>query len=464
MNYIKKIRLFISASILLSCSFACPSAQNSHAPKPEIWLNFFVHGIMSIKPHLTVGNFLRFMRDDVENTTYSKAVEIMRKNEHFYKNQAMQGFGCSKIDCTNASKGHACGALANILDTLTAYTDGPNIENHYYTFGWSGLLSPTCRYKESIDLYHQIDQELKRYKQKGITPNIRVVGYSHGGNVVLNLAKVRQREPVNKELVIDETILLGTPIQGETDYLVNDALFKKIYNIYSTGDRVQKLDFFSFRRFFSQRVFKERSGFTLPKKLIQVQLKITRNTPKSRSCSKKFANTYNFKNKSIVSGKSHLLKDSSPGHAELWFFGWTPVHYRTTFALNPLPAVALLPLILKNVREFEHLLCPIDPVIIDIRPEHGLTLIKNVYKDKFFHVVDFIPQTLFRQLQAMATPYAPESFSINEYNQHVYEAYLHAHSYYQKEWSLQARTRKRACTHKERKMQRKMERRALHAR
>ncbi|MDR3550878.1 MAG: hypothetical protein P4L31_05650, partial [Candidatus Babeliales bacterium] len=392
MNHKTKITFILGIAILLANGplRAQDSCKPATAPVAEVWLNFFVHGIMSIKPHLSLGNFLRLMRDDVENTTYSRAVKIMRENNHFYKNQAMQGFGCARINKTNTDPGHACGALANILDELTLYTDGPHIESHYYTYGWSGLLSPSCRYKESLELFKAIDKEVNHYLSLGITPKIRVVGYSHGGNVVLNLGGIRQKEPVNKGLVIDETVLLGTPIQSETDYLINDSLFKKIYNIYSTGDRVQKLDFFSFGRFFSQRVFKERSGFTLPSKLVQIQLKITRNTPKSRACPKKLANTYNFNNPAVVSGKSHLLKDSSPGHAELWFFGWTPVHYRKTFALNPLPTVAILPLILKTVKEFEHLFCPLDPVIVDMRPEHGITLLKNVRKEKFYEVVDFM--------------------------------------------------------------------------
>lgn len=417
----------------------------------EVWLNFFIHGIMSIKPHLTASNFLRFMRDDVENTTYAKAVEIMRQNNHFYKNQAMQEFGHLKVDPTKVEKGNASSALARILDEVTLFSHGPHIENHYYTYGWSGLLSPTCRYKEALGLYNSIDQEMKSFQDKGITPKIRVLGYSHGGNVVLNLGAIRQKEAVNKNLVIDETLLLGTPIQSETDYLVQDDIFKKIYNIFSTGDRVQKLDFFSFNRFFSQRVFKERPGFVLPKKLVQIQLKLTRNTPKSRTNKKKFANTYNFKNKAVVSGKSHLLKDSSPGHAELWFFGWTPVHYRQTFALNPLPAVSIFPLIIKTVAEVEHLLHPEHPVIFDMRPEHGITLIKNVKHHKFNKVVEFIPQKTFKKLQAMAKPYKPDSFTIQEYNNHVYQAYLDAHDVYVNEWSLQAKIRKRTQIKKQKK-------------
>ena len=150
----------------------------------------------------------------------------MRQEPFFYQNQAMQGFGLHKIDKTKVGPGLASSGLAKILDEVTLLSHGPRITNHYYTYGWSGLLSPTNRYKDSYGLYTAIEQELAKFKTQGITPKIRVIGYSHGGNVVLNLGAVRQKMPVNKQLIIDESIILGTPIQKETDYLVNDPVFK----------------------------------------------------------------------------------------------------------------------------------------------------------------------------------------------------------------------------------------------
>ncbi|MDR3550113.1 MAG: hypothetical protein P4L31_01770, partial [Candidatus Babeliales bacterium] len=111
-------------------------------------------------------------------------------------------------------------------------------------------------------------------------------------------------------------------------------------------------------------------------------------------------------------------------------------------------------LILKTVKEFEHLFCPLDPVIVDMRPEHGITLLKNVRKEKFYEVVDFMPQDLFDNLRAMAHPYTPESFSIKEYDQQVYQAYLDGHDFYQQEWSLQAKKRKRTKAKTEKKQKR----------
>lgn len=426
----------------------------------QVWINVFVHGIMSIKPHLNMSNFMRFMADDVENTTYAKTVELMREDCHFYQNQAMQGFGFKKVDPSIVNPGDASNALAAILNDVTALSHGPNIENHYYTYGWSGLMSHTKRYKDAIVLYKNIEQEVQKFLDQGIIPKIRIYGYSHGGNVVLNLGAVRQKEAVRKDLVIDEVLLLGTPIQKETDYLVNDQLFAKIYNIYSACDRVQKMDFFSIHRAFSRRVFSERADLILPKKLVQIHLKLTRLTPNARANKKKIAASFNFNSRSIISGKSHLLRDSSPGHGELWFFGWTPSHYRPHFALNPLPAVAITPFILKTVQEIEHLLLPQNPVIFDMRPEHGITLIKNVKNQSFYKIVDFIPQDELAKLQTKAQLYAPKTYTSEEYCAHVKKAYDQAHDFYHNEWSLKARRKHHYKTRKERQLARREARKA----
>ena len=78
-----------------------------------VWMNVFVHGIMSIKPDL-FDNFSRFMHDDVENCVYSKRVEIMRNDPHFYCNQAMQGHGLQEIHLDRVEPGYAAGAVANL--------------------------------------------------------------------------------------------------------------------------------------------------------------------------------------------------------------------------------------------------------------------------------------------------------------------------------------------------------------
>ena len=93
--------------------------------------------------------------------------------------------------------------------------------------------------------------------------------------------------------------------------------------------------------------------FKVPKnKVIQIQLRLTRNSEFHKA--KKLPRCrFDVNNSAILSGKHKLFRDSSPGHAELWFFGWTPQNYRDQFALMPLPAVAVFPLILDAIHQFE---------------------------------------------------------------------------------------------------------------
>src|SRR5579863_8326657 len=99
MNYTRKLtRFFIFFSLIaLSTHNATHAHAAQQAPsslfatptvdtKEEVWVTVFVHGIMSIQPHLTIQNVMRFVRDDVYDTVYSKTVEYMRCNPYFYLN------------------------------------------------------------------------------------------------------------------------------------------------------------------------------------------------------------------------------------------------------------------------------------------------------------------------------------------------------------------------------------------
>ena len=66
---------------------------------------------MSIKPHLSLSNFARFIRDDIKNTLYMKTVEIMRNDTFFNLNQAMQGFGLKKVNLNNLSPENVASAI-----------------------------------------------------------------------------------------------------------------------------------------------------------------------------------------------------------------------------------------------------------------------------------------------------------------------------------------------------------------
>ena len=110
----------------------------------------------------------------------------------------------------------------------------------FYIFGWSGKLDSKERKHSARTLYKEltrINNEFK--KQYGKKPIIRIITHSHGGNVALNLATIKNK---NHELVIDELILLACPVQEETAHLTEDPLFKKIYALHSSLDLIQIID------------------------------------------------------------------------------------------------------------------------------------------------------------------------------------------------------------------------------
>ncbi len=435
-HFISVFRLSLLAFFMLGGSaLICENKviskiNNKKQPEKETWITIFVHGIKSVRPHLSASNFLKFIRDDVEDTVYARTIDLMRRDPHFYKNQVMQGLGLQKINPDDIHKGYAAGAMAYLFNEMFKQIGKSNkLDNHYYTFGWSGLLSPSMRFKDGTQLFMELEKEVQRYqKLYNITPKVRVIAYSHGGNVCLNLGAAHQKVFPNSDLVVEELILIGVPIQSATDYLIEDSVFKRVYHFYSLGDRIQKLDFFASDRplSFSRRNFATRPGFKPPKKLFQIQLKVLRNTktsPKYIQRRKKL--TRNFNKKSIISGKSHLFRDISPGHTEVWFFGWSPQHYRAHFPLNPIPAIAFAPLIINEINKVENKLPVPHPFIVDIRPAQETMLIKRK-NNKLISKTDFVSNQKLDMLKKQTLRFKPDNYTGQLYNDHMYAAYEHA--------------------------------------
>lgn len=410
--------LFIGFKLTSWCGTDRPSIP---AQKKVVWLNVFVHGIMSIKPHLSWNNFMLFIKDKVEGTLYEKTVELMREDPFFYKNQAMQQLGLHEVGAQSA-EGNSCANLAFILNEITQHYEVTPHANRYYTFGWSGLLSAKSRYRESKLLFKQLSKEVKRLKADNFEPRIRIFGYSHGGNVTLNLARVRKQKYPHSSLSINELVLLGTPIIKDTDYLINDPLFKEVYNLYSLRDRVQPLDVFSHGQTFSSRLFRSRKRFKLPDKLVQIQLKVTRCKKNTCKDSKKYARSLDFSRRKTVFGKSGLLRDISPGHMELWFFGWTPVHYRSSYPLHPLPTVAFAPPIMYHAKKIAESISPERSVIADIRPEHNVILFRRQGHHAVHSTVPYLPREKLRKLHDAIHSCKPKMYSDDIYKAHVKDA------------------------------------------
>ncbi|HSW73823.1 MAG TPA: hypothetical protein VLG71_01570 [Candidatus Limnocylindria bacterium] len=412
---------FLGILLLIAANIA--RANNPpQQPVQDVWMTVFVHGIMSIKPHISLSNFARFMTDDVQNTVYSTTVELMRQDPIFFQNQAMQEVGLKKIATDRVEKGYSSGAMALSFEEIAQFAQPDTTPHYYYTYGWSGLLSPKRRYIDAKLLYIDLGNEIASLQTQGLNPKIRLIGYSHGGNVLLNLGKIHQEEPTLPSFTIDQLVLLGTPIQHETDYLINDPIFACIYHIYSLDDRVQKLDFFSFNRFFSGRVFKSRRDFELPDKLVQIQLKCSRDLRFKKTDDPKLLTASAHKK-----SRPKKLRNASPGHSELWFFSWTPQNYRTHFPLNPLPLASLVPLIIQQADTF----CPPTlqekpALLLDIRPNYEVIVVKNKNNQQVLSISKFLSRSEFANLSEKVLAFKPENYTAQRYNDGIKTAYLQA--------------------------------------
>jgi hypothetical protein len=404
----------LSASLDLdTAGVLAPS--NKVEPK-TCWITVFIHGSFSLRPHLTVGNIVNMLYDTIEESVYYRSTEINRRDPFFYKNQAMAGLGLHRIDLNHVHNNAAAPILAVSFEQISRLV-GNEPSDQYYTFGWSGLVSNKLRYLESAFLYQDLEKIIKHLKMQGINPKIRLIGYSHGGNLALQLGALHSTKPLSSQFFIDELWLLGTPIQVETDYLINSPIFKRVFNFYSRSDSVQSLDFFSFKRFFSRKKFSKRSNFKLPNKLIQVRLKITEYEPR----------TNNKKYKQVPCDDPKALKkyfrevSYDPGHFELWFMGWTILTYRHTFPFYPLPILTFLPLIVNHIDQDQNV--PND-LVVHIRPGcNSLEIVPyHTHKKHYYRKYQFMDSELFRHMRYHASQFVPDDYNLEMYNQKVYGA------------------------------------------
>lgn len=142
--------------------------------------------------------------------------------------------GLHKFDALDTSFHHR-----KICDYLIAADAQRFQSDHLYLFGWSGKLNVHEREKAAENLSHEIKNLIESYERTyGITPFVRIITHSHGGNVVLNMAKFDHASA----FVVDELILLACPVQKKTAHLIKSPLFKTIYSFYSVVDMIQVAD------------------------------------------------------------------------------------------------------------------------------------------------------------------------------------------------------------------------------
>jgi len=130
--------------------------------------------------------------------------------------------------------------IKTLTQTLSDYDSVRFGQEHFYVFGWPGELDFSLRERQARLLFIEIKKLVSDYRIRyGITPEIRLITHSHGGNVALNVAKVKDPDV---DFAITELILLACPIQKATSHLARDAFFTRVYSIYATLDMIQLLD------------------------------------------------------------------------------------------------------------------------------------------------------------------------------------------------------------------------------
>lgn len=408
-------RINVLMSIMLMCIGSNSIQAQEEKKQHDKWITIFVHGSFSLRPHLGIRNMLKMLYDTIEESIYYRSTEINRRDPFFYKNQAMSGLGLHKIDINHLHNNAAAPILAASFEEVANQAGYPQTDE-YYTFGWSGLISNKLRYLEAAFLYQDLERISKKLQRQGYNPRVRLIGYSHGGNLALQLGALHSTKTAEEIFYVDELWLLGTPIQVETDYLINSPIFKKVFNFYSRADRVQTLDFFSFKRFFSSKKFTKRRNFKIPDKLHQVRLKITMYEPSARKY-----NDITLTNDPEKLKKYFKELNFDPGHFELWFMGWTILTYRQTFPLYPLPILTFLPLIVHYLDQHPNI--PHD-IVANIKPNFNLIdftpyhTVKSSYRD----TISFVDANLLKHMQYHVSQFTPDDYNIDMYNQKVYGA------------------------------------------
>lgn len=272
--------------------------------KQEQWMTIFVHG--SFGSMFGLFSAYHVFQDEVDGTTYKKMTSHMRYDPFFHHFQALLAPGLTAItptfDPPETVVKPAVYPIAASYEKLTDLAAPSKEQQHFYVFGWSGLISQQRRRKEALRFYNMLHREYTRLQENGITPKIRLVTHSHGGNLILNMAGIHELlshemteptadrypdddyrtsmsalyemmnhapeaesiaerphqkswdyKPSKAPFAIDEFILLGTPIQPETSSFFLSPFFKKIYSFYSENDVVQSSDGVSTRRYYSDQ-------------------------------------------------------------------------------------------------------------------------------------------------------------------------------------------------------------------
>ncbi len=449
------ICIFVASSFWLCSTRTSPRETNT---SENCYMNVFVHG--SFSSFLGFLSLPNLMKDTVKDTTYCNVTKQLRNDEAFYTTQPMLKRGLVKLEPSYVkesvnNKPYAAYPIIKAFQDVLAYACPEQKENYFYTFGWSGLISQSSRRYEAIRFYNALCQELENFHKKGIYPKIRIITHSHGGGLCLNMAGVsrvlhnnawhkekvysqnkNEQEtltaitdifkeltnkdlaekkadqkalsyvPTNKHLKIAELILLGTPLQPETEHFFASPFFEKIYHIYSDEDVAQRLDWVSSKELWSNQrlsttITPTVAQSTLPK-VTQIRIILDKNniSEMNNPPTNQKPSTWEH----IVSAFSGR-QTRNPTHEELWFLTWQE-KTNCTF-LSPLPISILTPFLIKKMDTMNEYT---DIDVYCLPDGDSIKIRTTPYKKETVTIQEqSIPQTLIKEIQKKIEPWRADA-------------------------------------------------------
>lgn len=450
-----------------------------------VWLNIFIHG--SFGSALGFLSLPSVFDDKVRGSVYREANKRVRDDEFFYKDQPILKRGLTQFtpsfnraDAHN--KFHAVYPLAKAYQTLLEWSESEILkkdetqmaQHYFYTFGWSGLLSQSSRRFEAIRLYNALTEELAAYHARGVYPRLRIIAHSHGGNLSLNLAAIQYvlhsktfnfddqalgnadaqssvkamfelikslpaREealnnpgqkrwdyvPERKDLCIDQLIMYGSPIQPETASFCCAPIFRRIYNFYSGEDVIQRIDWITTKRYFSdQRIhnafFGAQQWEDVEKKVYQARIMVNREWGKLQDVQADDNQQVTLWDM-LFSGKSVLArKTNDPTHRELWYCAWKKSESDNNI-FAPIPFFVFTPLMVTLI----------DLVNDDRDIDLNLKLTPESMKVSLAHHNQVailnrcqIPRSLFESIKTRLSLWRPDDATLAEEFDAVYKHLL----------------------------------------
>jgi len=444
-----------------------PFAVTDQNKPPQAWMTVWVHG--SFATMIGLISVFNVIKDKVHQTNYKKMTRLMRKDPFFFQLQPLQERGLKPVSASFDSTGLPIKCAAVLVsaayETLTAYAQNEQEKNYFYTFGWSGLISQYQRRKEAITLYADLAKEYAAFTAKGITPKVRLIAHSHGGNLILNAAGIHeilqkgldnepsaQRYPDPDQLQsmkelhhllkeykktlpavapfhIDEFIMLGTPIQPETLSFCLSPFFKKIYHFYSDDDIIQGMDWVSTRRYYSEKRIALTPITTNQPTIMQLKITLNKPTPQNSASDAAVATpALSGENTTTTSASDPAPSTISstlsslwgrlfgyagrttldPLHKEFWFMGWKTKDKQELAQqhIQPYPYAILIPYF-KKLTACLHEMNDLD-IHLKFTPEHlAITGYKHDTTNKQRTLL--VNREILKELQEKARTWQPDN-------------------------------------------------------